>query len=156
MINKDVVTKKQLKELDKLKSTIEGLEARIAKNLDLRVVAIELENNKQISSIDKATSYAYKQIKKSVSIQAESMGVDYDLVIDLMFNREYTILRLEKQSKIDLITEIANEWIDDVRRLDVNTRFEVVQDNSFNSFIECGGWNGATPKSKTFTINFLK
>ena len=83
------LTKLQNAELDSLKDRIELIEKNI-ENADIQLQLAQ-ENSEDTTSIMKAIDSGLDSIDKMVGIQAESMGLSHDNVIDLIFDREYTL-----------------------------------------------------------------
>jgi len=88
------LTKIQNEELDSLKSTIEYIEKNIESariNLD---IANDLNDVKEINKISKAIEFGESDIKNKVRTMSLSMKLEYNLVLDLIFDREYTLTKI--------------------------------------------------------------
>jgi hypothetical protein len=85
------LTVQQNNELDSLKDIILNIEKNIEKSQTNLELDQELEQSDDIKKYEKSIDFGLKEIKKMVSIQAEAMKLDYNLVLDLIFDREYTL-----------------------------------------------------------------
>ena len=88
------LTEKQNKELDSLKNKIETIERNIENAQTNLEIAQELEDTKKVNSIEKAIEFGHMQIKNMLNIQAKAMKLDVNLVLDLIFDREYTLTNI--------------------------------------------------------------
>ena len=57
-------------------------------------IAQDLEDVKKVNSIENAIEFGHMQIKNMINIQAEAMRLEINLVLDLIFDREYTLSQL--------------------------------------------------------------
>lgn len=85
------LTETQNKELDSLKNKIETIERNIENAQTSLKIAQELEDTKKVNSIENAIEFGYMQINNMLNIQAKDMKLDVNLVLDLIFDREYTL-----------------------------------------------------------------
>lgn len=90
------LTKAQNKELDSLKNHIETIEKKIEKAKDNMATSIEFDDKSAASKFEKAINFGYNKIEKMVGIQSQSMKLEYDLVLDLIFDREHTLELINK------------------------------------------------------------
>ena len=89
------LSSKTNKELDALKNGILYTEKLISNakiQLELALEIDDLESN--LNKLEKSIEFGYSEIKRNVSIQAESMKLEYNLVLDLIFDRENTLNKL--------------------------------------------------------------
>lgn len=91
-----ILTKIQNEELDSLKNNIETIERNIENAQTNLEIAKELEDTKKVNSIENAIEFGHMQIKNMLKIQAKAMSLDINLVIDLTFDREYTLSIIEQ------------------------------------------------------------
>ena len=80
-----------IKELDSLKGSILRIEKNIESAQCSLLLAVELDNKKEAKKLDKSIEFGLKEIRTMVRIQAQSMKLEYDLVLDLIFEREETL-----------------------------------------------------------------
>ena len=86
-----ILTKTQNNELDSLKNRILFIEKNINNSQSNLELAINLEAISEIKKNEKAIAFGLKEINNMVTIQSEAMKLEYNLVIDLIFDREYTL-----------------------------------------------------------------
>ena len=85
------ITKNKNIELESCKNQILFIEKNIERaNIKLDL-AIEMEEKSKVKELNKTIDFGLNKIKEIVSIQSESMKLDYNLVMDLIFDREYTL-----------------------------------------------------------------
>ena len=89
------LSKNTISELESLKNSILHTESLIDNAKSELEIAHETENDKYAKTLEERIDFAEKKIKKQVSTQAESMGVDYILTLDLIFDREYTLSTIQ-------------------------------------------------------------
>lgn len=90
------LTKTQNKELDNLKNYIESLERNMQKaQIDLEI-AEDTKIKDDIKKCEKAIAFGEQEIKRMVTHQSISLKLEYNLVLDLIFDREYTLEMLNK------------------------------------------------------------
>ena len=85
------ISKQQNQELDSLKSSIEYIEKNIEIAKIDRELAMDLDNLDEIKKNDKAIDYGLESIRKKIQIQSEAMKLEFNLVVDLIFDRNYTL-----------------------------------------------------------------
>lgn len=88
------LSKETIKELDSLKQKIERIESNIGNAKSGLELATELENIEEIKELNNAIEFGLREIKGMVEIQAESMKLEFNLVLDLIFDREYTLSKI--------------------------------------------------------------
>lgn len=85
------LTKELNKELDSCKQEILRIESLIEKATIALDLYIDKENTNEYSKAEDQIKFGNKKIRSIVSCQAESLGVPYDVCLDLIFDREYTV-----------------------------------------------------------------
>ncbi len=85
------LTAKQNKELDSLKIKIESIERKIENAKSLLSIAMDIEDTERMKQIDKSIDFGFEGINKMVIIQCEVMNMEYNSMINLIFDREYTL-----------------------------------------------------------------
>jgi hypothetical protein len=91
------LTKTQHQELDSCKSSILRIESILESAQNQLEIAIELEDKEDIKKFNRVLEACVSQRKDITRIQAESMHLEYDLVVDLIFDRENTLNYLANQ-----------------------------------------------------------
>lgn len=86
-----ILTKNQISELDSLKKSILFTESVIDKAKTNLEIAIDCNDKEKIKSTERAIKFGSNKINKQVTIQALSMNLEYNLVLDLIFDRENTL-----------------------------------------------------------------
>ena len=92
------LTKIQHQELDSLRSQIIAIEKRIDNTSCQLDLAIEFGDVAEISKLESVMSYGWTYIERKITIQAESMKLEYTLMVDLIFDREHTLKVLNSES----------------------------------------------------------
>jgi len=90
------LTKSQNKELDSLKDSILMIERNINNAQTELEIAFDCEDDKKVSKIEKAIDFGTKEIYRIVKTQSESMKLEFNLVMDLIFYRKETLEFLNK------------------------------------------------------------
>lgn len=85
------LTKTQNSELDSLKEKILFIEKNINNAQCNLEIAIDLEDTAEIKKNENAIAFGLKEINNMVTIQSKTMKLEYNLVLDLIFDREYTL-----------------------------------------------------------------
>lgn len=89
-----ILTKKQNKELDSIKNRIEYVELNIKKAQTALDIAQELSDTKKVILLENAIELGCTKIQNMLEMQAKSMKLDINLVLNLVFDREYTLKQL--------------------------------------------------------------
>ena len=85
------LTKEQNSELDSCKYRIEYLENLIEKANIALDLYIDTENTSEYTKALDMVEQGNNYIRSIVSAQAKTMNVPYNLCLDLIFDREYTV-----------------------------------------------------------------
>ena len=85
------ITVAQNKELDSLKSNIETIENNLCNARGHLLIAMEFGDVEDQSKYETAIDFGHKQINKIVTVQAQAMKLEYNLLLDLIFDREHTL-----------------------------------------------------------------
>lgn len=85
------LTKKQNEELDSIKSRIEAIEKNMQNSREEIEFAVEVEDYKKARTLENSIEFGDMKIRNMVRIQSEAMKLEFNLVLDLIFDREYTL-----------------------------------------------------------------
>ena len=88
------LTKVQNQELDNCKQHIEYIERNKENAYEKLEIARDIEDSKEVARLEKLYEDAKNEIASIIKMQAQSMKMDFDLMVDLIFDREYTIANL--------------------------------------------------------------
>lgn len=88
------LTNKINNELDACKADILRIE-KLVENAQTKVeIARDCENDKDVNFFQNLINIGLEEVKNIVSIQAQSMKLDYNTMLDLIFDREYTLTKI--------------------------------------------------------------
>jgi len=82
-------------ELNSIKGKIERLENLMASMQTELEIAYDLDDKSKIKDLESKIELADNKIKHTIDIQAKVMRLDPVLVLDLVFDREETLKRLQ-------------------------------------------------------------
>ena len=85
------LTTEQNQKLDSLKSQLERLEDRMRSAAEEMDLAIDLEDDKRCNEYSNIYSLLEEEHISLVQIESKSWGIKPTLMLDLIFDREYTL-----------------------------------------------------------------
>ena len=89
------ITATQIEELNSLKSSILIIEKNIVNAKTEMELAMDIEDTSIISKLQSAIEFGCTEIDTKISMQAKSMKISFNLCLGLLFDREYTLSKIQ-------------------------------------------------------------